>query len=58
MVPSQGQEAEGKIRRRQFIVWNYGQMMAGSKDVRNCALPAAACECLLMLAGADFLWWC
>ena len=24
MVKFQGQEAEGRIRRRQFTVWNYG----------------------------------
>jgi hypothetical protein len=59
MVTFQGQEeAEGKIRRRQFTVWNYGQMMAGSRDVRNYALPAAACGCLLMHGVAAFLWWC
>lgn len=48
MVKFQGQEAEGKIRRRQFTVWNYGPMMAGSKEVRNCELPAIACDCALM----------
>ena len=55
MVTFQGQEAEGKIRRRQFTVWNYGPMMAGSKDARNCELPAAACGCGIMRAGAVFL---
>ena len=55
MVTFQGQEAEGKIRRRQFTVWNYGPMMAGSKEVRNCELPAAACGCGLMRPVAVFL---
>ena len=55
MVTFQGQEAEGKIRRRQFTVWNYGPMMAGSKEVRNCELPAIACVCPLIRAGAVFL---
>ncbi|WP_434615697.1 hypothetical protein [Tabrizicola sp. M-4] len=58
MVTFQGQEAEGKIRRRQFTVWNYGPMMAGSKEVRNCELPVAACACPLMRAGAVFRVWC
>ena len=58
MVTFQGQEAEGKIRRRQFTVWNYGPMMAGSKETRNCELPAAACDCVIMRAGAVFLLWC
>jgi hypothetical protein len=44
MVTFQGQEAEGKIRRRQFTVWNYGTMMAGSKEVRNCELPATPAD--------------
>jgi hypothetical protein len=58
MVTFQGQEAEGKIRRRQFTVWNYGPMMAGSKEVRNCELPAIACDCALMRASAVFLAGC
>jgi len=55
MVTFQGQEAEGKIRRRQFTGWNHGPMMAGRKLVRNCALPAAACDCVIIRAGAVFL---
>ena len=55
MVTFQGQEAEGKIRRRQFTVWNYGPMMAGSKKVRNWQLPAAAFDCVIIRAGAVFL---
>jgi hypothetical protein len=51
----QSQEAEGRIRRRQFTVWNYGAMMAGSKDARNCELPAAACDCVIMHAAAVYL---
>ncbi|MCC6441463.1 MAG: hypothetical protein IT476_12675 [Rhodanobacteraceae bacterium] len=58
MVTFQGQEAEGKIRRRQFTVWNYGPMMAGSKELRNRELPAAPCGCTLIRAGAVFLVWC
>jgi len=53
-VTFQGQEAEGRIRRRQFTVWNYGPMMAGSKDARNCELPADACDCVIMRAAAVF----
>jgi hypothetical protein len=55
MLTFQGQEAEGRIRRRQFTVWNYGAMMAGSKKVRNCELPAAACDCVIIRAAAAFL---
>lgn len=58
MVTFQGQEADGKIRRRQFTVWNCGTMMDGSKEVRNCELPAIACVCPLMRAVAVFLVWC
>jgi hypothetical protein len=58
MVTFQGQEADGKIRRRQFTVWNCGPMMDGSKEVRNCELPAVACRCALMPAVAVFLAGC
>jgi len=55
MVTFQGQEAEGKIRRRQFTVWNYEPMMAGSKEARNCELLAIACPCARLHVVRFFL---
>lgn len=33
-------------------------MMAGTEIARNCELPAAASERVIMRAGAAFLLWC
>jgi len=52
METFQGQEAEGRIRRRQFTVWNYraddGRKEAGAqlRVARHCLrLRAYACWC-------------